>query len=66
MRILHRGKTESGFVLLRTLIAMTVLLMASAAIISVCAFMLKSTAVAMGRAERIIEDQNKRTEHALK
>lgn len=51
--------------LLRTLIAMTVLLMASAAIMSVCAFALKSTAGSIERAERIIEEQNRRTEHAL-
>ena len=65
MRISRHGKTESGFVLLRTLIAMIVLLMASAAIMSVCAFALKSIAVSIERAEQIIEEQNRRTEHAL-
>jgi len=66
MRTADCGKTEGGFVLLRTLIALTLMLVCVSAILSSFAAVMKLTSRVTAKAEYIIAEQNLRTEHALR
>ena len=61
-----RGETEGGFILLRTLIVLTVMLVCVSAMLSSFASVMKRTADTRADAERIIAEQNLRTKHALR
>ena len=66
MRTSHRGETEGGFVLLRTLIALMLMLVCVSAILSSFAAVMKLASRATAKAERIVAEQNLRTEYALR
>ena len=66
MRTLSRGESEGGFILLRTLLALTVMLVCAGAILSSFAMIMKRTAGIREKAEHIIVEQNLQAEHALR
>nr|WP_180487166.1 type II secretion system protein [Treponema socranskii] len=66
MRTLGRGESEGGFVLLRTLLALTVMLICAGAILSSFAMIMKRTAGIREKAERIIVEHNLQAEDALR
>ena len=66
MRTLGRGESEGGFVLLRTLLALMVMLVCAGAMLSSFAMIMKRTAGIREKAERIIVEQNLQAEDALR
>ena len=65
MKTSHRGKTEDGFVLLRTLIALTLILVCVSVMLSSFSPVMKLSSSTAAKTERIIAEQNKRSEYAL-
>ena len=66
MRTVGRGESEDGFILLRTLLALMVMLICTGAILSSFAMIMKRTAGIREKAERIIVEQNLQAEDALR
>jgi len=66
MRTVGRGESEGGFILLRTLLALTVMLICAGAILSSFAMIMKRTAGIREKAEHIIVEQNLQAEDALR
>ena len=66
MRTLGRGESEGGFVLLRTLLALMVMLVCAGAMLSSFAMIMKRTAGIREKAEHIIVEQNLQAEDALR